>query len=106
MCSISTENRTCLVVPWPANANELLATSDEQWARLKPVMGENDPSFNDATFEALRRRYQEGIPERSAAEDEADAKVLYQFLRELGGEKLVGPATELVPGTFWHGGAP
>jgi NitT/TauT family transport system substrate-binding protein len=87
-----------------AKANELLATSDEQWARLKPVMGENDPSFNDATFKALRRRYQEGIPERSASEDEADAKVLYQFLRELGGEKLVGPATELAPGTFWHGG--
>jgi hypothetical protein len=24
-------------------------------------------------------------------------------LRELGGEKLVGPATELAPGTFWKG---
>jgi NitT/TauT family transport system substrate-binding protein len=88
-----------------AKANELLATSDEQWARLKPVMGQNDPAFNDATFDALRRRYREGIPERSPAEDEADAKVLYQFLRELGGEKLVGPATELAPGTFWHGDA-
>ena len=52
----------------------------------------------------LRRRYREGIPERSVTENEADAKVLYQFLRELGGEKLVGPATELAPGTFWHGG--
>ena len=52
---------------------------------------------------ALRRRYREGIPERPAAENEADAKVLYQFLRELGGKKLVGPATELAPGTFWHG---
>jgi NitT/TauT family transport system substrate-binding protein len=36
-------------------------------------------------------------------ENEADAKVLYQFLRELGGQKLVGPATELAPGTFWNG---
>ena len=89
-----------------AKADELLATSDEQWDRLKPMMAENDPSFNDATFEALRRRYREGIPERSAAENEADAKVLYQFLRELGGEKLVGPGTELAPGTFWHGGKP
>jgi NitT/TauT family transport system substrate-binding protein len=51
----------------------------------------------------LKRRYREGIPERSVAENEADAKVLYQFLRELGGEKLVGPATELAPGTFFHG---
>jgi NitT/TauT family transport system substrate-binding protein len=89
-----------------AKADELLATSNEQWDRLKPLMGENDPSFTDKTFDALRRRYREGIPERSANESEADAKILYQFLRELGGEKLVGPGTELAPGTFWHGGKP
>jgi NitT/TauT family transport system substrate-binding protein len=87
-----------------AKANELLATSNEEWDRLKPLMSQNDPSFTEATFEALRRRYREGIPERSAAADEADAKVLYQFLRELGGKKLVGSGTELAPGTFWHGG--
>ena len=84
-------------------ANELLATSDAEWDRLKPIMAENDPAFNEATFEALRRRYREGIPERSSAADEADAKILYQFLRELGGTKLVGSGTELAPGTFWHG---
>ena len=89
-----------------AKADELLATSDQEWNRLKPIMGENDPTFTDATFEALKRRYREGIPERSAAENESDAKVLYQFLRELGGEKLVGPGTELAPGTFWDGGKP
>ena len=87
-----------------AKADELLATSDQEWDRLKKLMGENDPTFNDATFEALRRRYREGIPERPATENEADAKVLYQFLRELGGEKLVGPGTELAPGTFWQDG--
>jgi NitT/TauT family transport system substrate-binding protein len=86
-------------------ANELLATSNAEWDRLKPLMGEHDPSFTDATFEALRRRYREGIPERSSSADEADAKVLYQFLRELGGKKLVGKGTELAPGTFWHGAA-
>ena len=86
-----------------AKADELLATSDKEWDRLKALMGENDPSFNEASFEALRRRYREGIPERSATENESDAKLLYQFLRELGGEKLVGPATELAPGTFWNG---
>jgi len=86
-----------------AKANELLATSNAEWDRLRPLMAANDPSFTDATFEALRRRYREGIPERSAGADEADAKVLYQFLRELGGKKLVGSGTELAPGTFWHG---
>ena len=86
-----------------AKANELLATSDAEWERLKPIMSANDPSFTDATFEALRRRFREGIPERSVESEEADAKILYQFLRELGGPKLVGSGTELAPGTFWHG---
>jgi len=86
-----------------AKADELLATSDKEWDRLKPLMSEDDPNFTDTTFEALKRRYREGIPERSSADNEADAKILYQFLRELGGEKLVGPGTELAPGTFWHG---
>jgi NitT/TauT family transport system substrate-binding protein len=87
-----------------AKADDLLATSNAEWDRLKPLMAENDPNFTEATFEALRRRYREGIPERSVAQNEVDAKVLYQFLRELGGEKLVGPGTELAPGTFWQGG--
>ena len=86
-----------------AKANELLATSDAEWDRLKPIMSANDPSFTDKTFEALRRRYREGIPERQISSEESDAKVLYQFLRELGGKKLVGSGTELAPGTFWHG---
>ena len=85
-----------------AKADELLATSNEEWQRLRPLMQAED----EATFEALRRRYREGIPERSTEENEADAKVLFQFLRELGGEKLVGPGTELAPGTFWDGGKP
>lgn len=83
-----------------AKADEILATSNEAWEAIRPLMRAED----EATFEALRRRYREGIPERSAAENEADAKVLYQFLRELGGEKLVGPGAELAPGTFWKGG--
>ena len=83
-----------------AKADELLATSNEAWDAIRPLMRAED----DATFEALRRRYREGIPERSTAENESDAKVLYQFLRELGGEKLVGPGAELAPGTFWKGG--
>lgn len=85
-----------------AKANELLATSDAEWDRIRPLMQAED----QATFEALRRDFREGIPERSVADNEADAKVLYQFLREFGGEKLVGPGTDLAPGTFWKGGTP
>jgi NitT/TauT family transport system substrate-binding protein len=84
-----------------AKADELLATSNEAWDAIKPLMRAED----EVTFEALRRRYREGIPERSTAQNESDAKVLYQFLREFGGEKLVGPGPELAPGTFWKAAA-
>jgi len=82
-------------------ANELLASSDEEWQRIRPLMHVED----DATFAALKRYYREGIPHRSVAENEADAEVLYQFLKVLGGEKLVGPAIDLAPGTFWKDGS-
>jgi NitT/TauT family transport system substrate-binding protein len=82
-----------------AKANQLLATSDEEWQRLRPLMQVE----NDAEFGALKKFYREGIPNRSNADNEADAKILYQFLRVLGGEELFGPATDLAPGTFWKG---
>jgi NitT/TauT family transport system substrate-binding protein len=75
----------------------LLATSDEEWWRIRPLMQAKD----DATIEALKRHFREGIPNRPVRENEADAKILYQFLREFGGEELVGPGAGLSPGTFW-----
>jgi NitT/TauT family transport system substrate-binding protein len=84
-----------------AKANELLATSDAEWQRIRPLMRAPD----DATFEALKRHYRDGIPDRSVASNEADAKILYQFLHQFGGDKLVGTAPNLVPGTFWNSGA-
>ena len=83
-----------------AKADELLATSNDAWDAIKPLMR----AENEATFEALRRRYREGIPDRAPSQNETDAKILYQFLREFGGEKLVGPGPELAPGTFWKAG--
>jgi NitT/TauT family transport system substrate-binding protein len=78
-------------------ANKILATSDDEWRRIRPLTRVE----NDATFDALKTHYRAGIPARSVKEDEADAKVLYQFLRTFGGGKLVGPAVILAPGTFW-----
>ena len=50
-----------------AKADELLATSNEAWDAIRPLMRAED----EATFEALWRRYREGIPERSTAENES-----------------------------------
>jgi NitT/TauT family transport system substrate-binding protein len=79
-----------------AAAKELLARSDEEWLRLAPMM-----RAQGKELETLRDRYREGIPKRTVAEEQADATALYRILAEVGGEKLVGTAAEMAPGTFW-----
>jgi len=58
---------------------------------------------DNATFEALKKYYRQGIPGRSIHENEADAKVLYQFLRQLGGEELVALGQILPQAHSGHG---
>jgi NitT/TauT family transport system substrate-binding protein len=79
-----------------AQAKELLAKSDEEWQRLAPIV-----RAEGKELEKLRDRYREGIPTRPVSEEEADAGKLYHVLAEIGGEKLVGSAAEMAPGTFW-----
>ena len=79
-------------------AKEILATSDAEWDKIRPLTGAAD----DATLRAYRDRYREGIPRRPIADEEADARVIYRVLADIGGRELVGPAPELVSGTFYH----
>lgn len=79
---------------------ELLATSDAAWEELRPLMKAED----EATFTTLRQRYREGIPSRSAADEAKDTETLYELLAKIGGERLVGPATTLSPGTYYDDG--
>lgn len=79
-----------------AAAKHILATSDEEWLRLKPLI-----RAEGTELEKLRDRYRQGIPTRPVAEEQADAGRLYRVLAQIGGEKLVGEATEMAPGTFW-----
>ena len=81
-----------------AQAKDLLASSDEEWLRLAPIV-----RAEGKELETLRDRYREGIPRRPVAEEEADAGKLYRVLAEIGGEKLVGSAPDMAPGTFWRG---
>ena len=78
-------------------AKEILAASPEEWTKLAPRLGGRD----EAALAIYRHRYAEGIPRRTVAEEEADARILYNVLAETGGAELVGTATELDPGTFY-----
>ena len=79
------------------DAKELLRSSDAEWETLREMTGAKD----DATLTALRDRFREGIPSRPLSEEMADTAEVYNFLAELGGEKLVGKAKTMAPGTFW-----
>jgi len=81
-----------------AQAKDLLARSDEEWLRLAPLV-----RAEGRERKTLRDRYREGIPRRPVAEEEADAGKLYRVLADIGGEKLVGKAPDMAPGTFWRG---
>jgi NitT/TauT family transport system substrate-binding protein len=77
-------------------AKELLK-GDAEWERIRPLTKAED----DATFEALKRRFREGIIEHWGEEERAEAAEVYGIVAELGGEELVGGAIVLAPGTFW-----
>lgn len=79
-------------------AKQLLITSDAAWDKIAPLTGTSDATL----LKTYRDRYRDGIPRRSIADEEADARVLYRVLAEIGGRDLVGPAAELDPGTFYH----
>ena len=78
-------------------AKDLLAESDEEWQRLRPMLN----AENEAVFDTLVQRYREGIPSRPIADEERDTAKVYDYLAEAGGEQLVGPAEEMAEGTFW-----
>ena len=80
-------------------AKEILTSSDADWDQIQSLTGATDA----ATLHAYRDGYRAGIPHRSIADEEEDARVLYRVLAKIGGRELVGPAPELDPGTFYHG---
>jgi len=76
---------------------KLLVESDAEWQRLKSVTR----AESDTIQKALMTRWREGVPKSWGDAERASAEKLYLVLAELGGEKLVGSAKVLAPGTFW-----
>jgi NitT/TauT family transport system substrate-binding protein len=78
-------------------AKALLAESKDEWNRLAPQIGTDDP----AALSALQAGFRAGIPDQWAQAERQAAMDLYAILMALGGEKLVGRATSVDPKTFW-----
>ena len=80
-------------------AKKIMASSDAEWDRLRPLT----KAKNDETFFALRDAYRAGIPKSFRDADIAAAKALFKTLAEYGGRDLIGESPVLAPGTFWSG---
>ena len=81
-------------------ANRILATSDPEWDRLRPVM----KAGSDAEFERLKAGFRVGLPKEGSM-SLTDAEALYRLLAKHGGEKLLGRGTHFDPNAFWTFGA-
>ena len=78
-------------------AKAILVQDESEWVPIMARLKQSAP-----TAAALyRQRYSEGISRRGLADEEADARLLYQTLARLGGPELVGAAAALDPGTYY-----
>ncbi len=75
----------------------ILATSDAEWQRVKPMTGAAD----DAELERLRDWYRRGIPRDWGEPERHAATQLFELLAKIGGPDLVGPISTVPSGTFW-----
>ena len=81
-------------------AKDILAADDAAWDRLRPLMRvESDSEFN-----ALVAGFRAGIPAPGPV-DEAAADRMLRLMADLGGEELLGSATELPAGVFVQPGS-
>lgn len=78
-------------------ANEILATSDAAWERVRPMMR----AKTDGEFEALIAFYRAGIPKRWTEAETESAENLMALLKELGDRGLSGQETKFDAQLFY-----
>lgn len=76
--------------------NNLLATSDDAFARLRPLMR----TKSDAEYFALKAYYRAGIPKPWSAKQTESAEKLFNLLAAEGGRELIGNRTKFDPELF------
>ncbi|MCC5993439.1 MAG: ABC transporter substrate-binding protein [Rhodobacteraceae bacterium] len=77
------------------DAKAYLNGDSADWNRLRPMMNAAD----DAEFETLVAGWRAGIPGAGPV-DESSARAMFRLMVDLGGEDLVGTATDLPAGVF------
>lgn len=82
-----------------AAARQIMAESDDEWARLMPITGAKD----EETLVAFREGFRDGIPKNTPAVQARAIEAAFGIVAELGGRALVGRSTKLAPGTVWIG---
>lgn len=80
-------------------AKQVLAESDEEWERLRPLIRAED----EATLHALRDGYRAGIPYCFGEPEIRAARQVFGIMAREGGKQLVGSSSTLSAGTFWQG---
>lgn len=78
-------------------ARAILAASDAEWQRVKPLTGAAD----DAELERLRDWYRRGMPRHWGEPERHAAAQLFELMAKIGGPDLVGPISAVPTGTFW-----
>lgn len=81
-----------------ADADSLLASSDEEWHKVRPLM--NAPQ--DTLFNSFKRRFVDGIAHPSVAEQQRTAAQLFDVLLRTGGARATGGLQSLPDGIFWN----
>jgi NitT/TauT family transport system substrate-binding protein len=79
------------------HARSILATSDDEWQRVRPLTGAAD----DGELVRLRDWYRSGIPLHWGSPERQAAVQLFEILAKIGGPELTGPINAVPPGTFW-----
>lgn len=79
-------------------AREIMAKSDEEWQRLKPLTRATSARM----LTKLRDGFRKGMPAENSGQLEQQAGKLFDILARMGGAKLVGPVNKLSRGTFWQ----
>lgn len=81
-----------------AEAKKTLLSSDKEWQRIRPLI----KAENSEVFTLLKKDYRAGLLREFGHKEIAASQRVFEILAEQGGRALVGNATALSQGTFWH----